>query len=333
MLAWREDQAKKPAPAAREAPPAGSFAADIVEYGKRRAAMPTIGRTLNVLHGCAAALGRDRARNSITTRDIDVWIQTLIADGQTPASIRKYLYTLQPFFKILNGPDGHNPIAKAWKPKAPKYGEPRALPYDVIARILGELPLIRKFSRYSASPSYSAYRLRVLAYTGIPPGVLGKLSPADLIDVDRGIVHLPARLKGAGVEARSIPLTEQGIAELRGFIAIGAIGPYSTSSLNRTYQAAAKRAGIVDAAGDVSTHTYDLRHSFGTAIYRLTRDIATVGRFLGHADGSPLTLRYALGANQDVDRAAAALASAHFAAAIAAQSAHPPAPALVAVAL
>jgi hypothetical protein len=51
-------------------------------------------------------------------------------------------------------------------------------------------------------------------------------------------------------------------------------------------------------------------------LYRETRDLATVGRFLGHADGSKETLRYALGARRDVDIAAAALVSARFAAAI-----------------
>ena len=49
---------------------------------------------------------------------------------------------------------------------------------------------------------------------------------------------------------------------------------------------------------------YDLRHSFGAEIYRLTGDLATVARFLGHAPGSTVTARYALGANAHVDRAA-----------------------------
>jgi hypothetical protein len=51
---------------------------------------------------------------------------------------------------------------------------------------------------------------------------------------------------------------------------------------------------------------YDLRHSFGAELYRRTGDLATVARFLGHAPGSTVTARYALGANAHVDRAAAA---------------------------
>ena len=39
-------------------------------------------------------------------------------------------------------------------------------------------------------------------------------------------------------------------------------------------------------------------------------DLATVGRLLSHAEGSIVTHRYAMGANQDVDRAALAAVAA-----------------------
>jgi integrase len=177
------------------------------------------------------------------------------------------------------------------------------------------MDLVNRYSRNSAAPSWSAYRLRVLAYTGLPPGVLGKLSAID-VELAGAVVHLPARLKGDEVEARSIPLTAQGVAAFRAFAAIGAWGSFNVAGVNRAWRSAARRAGFVDERGKVSTHVYDLRHSFGTMLYRETRDLATVGRFLGHADGSKETLRYALGARRDVDIAAAALVSARFAAAI-----------------
>lgn len=55
---------------------------------------------------------------------------------------------------------------------------------------------------------------------------------------------------------------------------------------------------------DPRIRLYDLRHSFGAELYRRTGDLATVARFLGHADGSTVTARYALGANAQVDQAA-----------------------------
>ena len=49
---------------------------------------------------------------------------------------------------------------------------------------------------------------------------------------------------------------------------------------------------------------YDLRHSFLTMLYRVTKDLATVARFALHANVA-MSQRYTAGALQDVDRAAA----------------------------
>ena len=91
----------------------------------------------------------------------------------------------------------------------------------------------------------------------------------------------------------------------------GGLVTFSGDALAKTYRSAARRAGgaLVDVNGAPITHLYDLRHSFGTAMYRKTGDLATVGRFLGHAKNSPLTARYAMGAERDVDLDAAAAMS------------------------
>ena len=69
---------------------------------------------------------------------------------------------------------------------------------------------------------------------------------------------------------------------------------------------------VIDRAGldPATVHLYDLRHSFLTEVYRAKGDLATVGRFGLHAEGSKVTARYAKGANQAVDVAAAAAVSA-----------------------
>jgi len=314
MVKWREDQAKKPA-APVDAPPADSFAADILEFTRRRAAQPTIRVLGQILERWASALGRDRRRDSITSAELEITMQGWQLSGLAGVSVRKRVSTLQSFYRHMNGADGYNPARFAKKPKRPKYSEPRAVAYEVIEQILGALTLTKVRSRDRA-PHAGAYRLRVIAYTGIPPGVLGALTSTD-VDLAGAIVHLPERLKGDEVEARSIPLTVQGVDAFRDFARVKAWGEYNVGGLNRTWRRAAKRAGIVDSAGRVTTHLYDLRHSFGTMLYRETRDLATVGRFLGHAPGSPYTQRYALGANRDVDRAAAQIASERLAAAIA----------------
>jgi hypothetical protein len=47
-----------------------------------------------------------------------------------------------------------------------------------------------------------------------------------------------------------------------------------------------------------------LRHSYLNEVYRVTHDLATVARLALHKPGSPITARYAAGANEDVDAAA-----------------------------
>ncbi len=314
MLAWREDQAKRaPAPVVTATPPADSFAADIVHFGKRRAAAVSITQHVATLESFAATLGRDRRSTSITAAEIQIVAQAWLARGLAPVTVRRYLSDLQGFFTELYGAAA-NPVRQVKKPKAPKYGEPRALDYDVIEHILAHVERRRTGGR----PSLAYYRLRALAYTGIPPGVLGQLTRPDLHLAD-ALVDLPARLKGDGVEARTIPVTAQGVESLQELVRVGGLGRFDPTGSNRSWQTGAIRAGVVDETGAVVTTQYDLRHSFGTMLYRLTRDIATVGRFLGHAEGSPITLRYALGAHRDVDRAAAGLASERIAAAIAEQ--------------
>jgi integrase len=319
MIAWRESYVGTPTPARLEVPSAGSFAADIADYARRCAAKPTITGLVGILERWAGALGRDRSRASITRAEIEIVAQAWIVAGLKPVTVRKYCFTLQGFYGVLNGDDGDNPVRRVVKPNRPKYGEPRALEYETIEHILGTIAITCHKPKIGLAPNKSAYRLRVLACTGLPPGVLGQLRPID-VKLAAAIVELPERLKGDEVEARAIPLTDQGVAAFRDFAQVNAWGSFNVPGLNRVYQRAAVRAGVVDpTTGQSATTQYDLRHSFGTMLYRETRDIATVGRFLGHAEGSPFTLRYALGAHRDVDRAAAAAVSARLAAASAAE--------------
>jgi integrase len=182
----------------------------------------------------------------------------------------------------------------------------RELSLKVGAAALGiSRSTIKRWRRATAPPpppqaALCGPRIRALAYTGLPPGVLGQLSVGD-VDWDAGIVRLPSRVKGEGVAAREIPLTMQGLDALRALDAVGGwhFGAQTITALNRSFKRAAAKAGVT------GTSLYALRHSFGAELYRQTRDLATVGRFLGHAEGSPMTARYAMGANADVDRAAA----------------------------
>ena len=323
MQAWRAEQ--QAAHGASLAAPGGSFADEIRKYLARHATMPTLAQRTKHLELWARELGRDRRSDSITGDEIiavmNRWAVTptvigkgdrgrpSAADGLSPATRRKRRTALQSFFAAKNGAGGYNPVKAVPIPEEPK-PEARHLDFATIARILAAMPGER--STTPGAPmqtSLAGIRAAVLAHTGIPPGLLRKVSAADLVLVGAGALRVRARLKGAGVEARTLPLTAAGLAAWKAFHAANAYGAFSITALNRSFKRACARAGL-----EASTVTlYDLRHSFLTQLYKTTGDLATVGRFGLHADGSRVTARYAQGANRDVDIAAAAAMSADLA--------------------
>lgn len=299
MRAWRDDQVAR---FGGDRTAAGSFAADVATYLERVKAMPSYRQRQAHLDLWLNELGRDRPRRSITTEEIDIvlqgWLETL-----APGTVRKRRTALQSFFAKMNGKKSRlvNPVKGAENPKEPK-AEARGLDYLALERALAAMPDQRDTKKgLPPRVNLSKIRARVIAYTGIPPGMLKTVRTTDL-QLTAGKVRMLPRHKGEGVEARTITLTADGLAAFQAFHAANAYGPFATESLNRSFKRGCKRAGLDPA----TVHLYDLRHSFLAQVYRVTRDLATVGRLGLHAEGSKVTARYARGANEVVDAAAAA---------------------------
>ncbi len=290
---WREDQRAKHRPAG-----SGTFEADVQDYLERVAAMPSYKERAYYLALWLDALGRSRSRHSITPHEIDrqlqIWLTT-----HAPMTVRHRRTALQSFFVKLDGKFGSNPVRASANPKVPP-AEPRGLDYPTIAKVLAAMPTHQDVKPGAEDkPALGRLRVAVLAYTGMPPGMLRTLTAHD-IDLKAGTLRQPARTKGHGAAGRTIPLTADGLTALKAFDAAKAYGAFSVGRLNYSFKRACKRLQI-----DPRVRLYDLRHSFGRELYRLTRDLATVARFLGHAPGSTITARYADGANASVDAAAA----------------------------
>jgi len=145
------------------------------------------------------------------------------------------------------------------------------------------------------TPAKTAARLRVLAYTGIPPAQIGALQRAD-IDWQGGTVLVRPRRKGAGAPPRRHPLTAAGLAALEAFAAVDAFGPFNTSSAHHAFRRAVDRycrrleddpatheAGVALRVQLADVRPYDLRHSFLTAVYAVA-DRSIVQAFGSHAD-------------------------------------------------
>jgi integrase len=302
MSGWREMQQKQ---FGGTQAVGRSFTEDIAWYLTHQRSMPTYAQRVAHLALWAQALGRDRRTDSITETEIDLILQGWLTAGLANGTVRKRRTALQSFFVKLNGAGGTNPVKGTRNPKPPK-PEARALDYLVIERILAAMPIYRDVAKGTArQPSHSTIRARVMAYTGLPPGILATIVPDDL-SFSAATVHVVPRGKGAGIEARTLSLTPEALAAFKDFHAANAYGDFAIESLNRAFKRAVKKIGL----NPRTVHLYDLRHSFLTQLYRTTGDEATVARLGLHAEGSPITKRYTMGAHRDVDEAAVAAFSA-----------------------
>jgi integrase len=312
---WREDQRTKYAKVRRAG---GSFAADIEVYLSRVAAMSTLNQRRTHLELWAAALGRDRPRHSITSTEIDAVMQRWLStpsnqpdpdvrgrrgrpsapSGLAPATVRKRRTALLSLFVKLDGKTASNPVRGTFNPQGPE-AEARGADYATLARVFAAMPDYRDTKKgQPKKPNLAKVRASVIAYTGVAPGELMKVTRAD-VNIAAKTVRLPPRRKGKGAAARTLHLSAPALEAFRALIAADAFCTFAPGPVNVSFKRACRR---VDVTG---LHLYDLRHSYGAELYRQTGDLPTVGRALGHAPGSKVTHRYTKAAHEAVDAAAA----------------------------
>ncbi len=287
MRAWVDDQKQL---WKKTGPSRGSFAADVAEYLSRIVAIRSYAQFAAYFEHWLEALGRTRPRRTITSAEIDQTMQRWEDAGIGAATLRKRRTALMALWNRLDGKEAPNPLRGARVPRVAK-PEARAMPYATIGRILSALPTATEKQRARRR------RLTVLAFTGIPPGMLAGVTPSDL-DLKAKTVRVRPRRKGHGVEARTLPLIPDGVLAFKAFHEAGDYGPFRTDVLNRAFRQAAASVGVRGVTA------YDLRHSFATALYKEVKDLDTVARFLQHSSIA-LTQRYAKAALGDVDKAAA----------------------------
>jgi integrase len=198
-----------------------------------------------------------------------------VAKPLSASTVNKRLRALENMWTVLDGRKAHNPareVPDATEPDA----LPRGLSYAVIERIL-----------HSMADSQTRARLRVMAYTGLAQVELAGITPADL-DLTRGAVLVRRRRKGRhGKAALPVlhPLTADALTAFHDFVRLGCWGAFSVSSMWKSFRLAASRAGYT------GLRPYDLRHSYGTAVYHATGDLATTQGLLRQRS-SVTTLRY-----------------------------------------
>lgn len=195
------------------------------------------------------------------------------------SAVNKRRTALMHLFTVLDGKSAPNPVKDV-----PKFREPdplpKGLPYSAITalwKVMGDTP--------------SRARLMVLAYTGITHRQLEQLTAGD---VTSATVIVPGRQKGAGTRARVLPLTADGVRAFKAMQRTDAWGTFSRSSLRKVFRAACRKVPALAPIADRLT-PYDLRHSFGTEVYRISGDMRATQVLMGHSSPT-LTHRYTLAA-------------------------------------
>jgi integrase len=290
LEAWRETQQRK----LRRAKPApglkGTLEADVARYLAEWGATchpNTVEQRTRHLQLWADAFPR-RLRLTITTAEIRAqlaeWERHGLPVGEraqqrkrgvthlAPATVNKVRQSLYQLYAHLDAGTGlENPVAAVPTRKPPEL-EPRGLDPVLVRQALAQLPR-----------SKTKARLIVMAFTGLRPEEVRRIERRDWSP--RAPRQMFVRTAKGGMRVVH-PLTRSGAAAMRYFASREAFGGFSDAPLARMWKAA-----VHAVAPDVDSSPYDLRHTYGTELYRATRDIKATQAGLRQKSVS-MTMRY-----------------------------------------
>lgn len=239
----------------------------------------------------------DTPRDLITSAQIrkirDRWAtdarSTIDSRPLSAGRVNRLMATLSNLWTILDGRGAPNPC-RGIAPLTESMGPVRDIPKAELDKILTALSDRGKPVPGGGWPKGSKTRARilVLAATGLPNSTLGKLRPED-VDLRNRLIYRPARNKGSGVEASAQPITKAAVDAFKLFIKLDCWGPFSRSSLRKSFVLAAKKAGITR-----PIRPYDLRHTFLTQLAKASGDEAAIMDIAQHSKIST-TRRYTRG--------------------------------------
>lgn len=279
---WRLDT---PASLGLNQRPAVTLASDVEPYLRQIADRPRlVAERRQQLEWWVARLGHFR-RDAITPAEVRAALAAL-RRTHAASTCNHYRQALFSLYRSLDGRDSPNPVRDVTPFTSPP-PEARGLSYDVVCRILDAMSdqgsaMVKGKARAAASAA--KVRCRVLASTRLRPSELMRYRPEHWNRTTQTLVVYT----GKGGRTRTIPLSAPAAEALADLEAVGAIGPFSTSTVRRAFIRAAARIGIH------GVRPYDLRHSYGTALYRIAGDTRLVKDVLGHSD-TRMTERYTLG--------------------------------------
>lgn len=250
-------------------------------------------------HWCDA-LGETIATLSLDARAIKqqraAWLS---AEAFSPKHLNNMLHALRAVFKT-NYPKEPNPAADV-PVLTVKYTDARAIPDALVDRIIDGMADTRW---PGGPPNLAKLRFRIMRETGFPQAMIRRVQPHHL-NFRAKTVYTEMRLKGRGVVAATLPLTDAGVKAWRALVRAGGLGHFSTRSLAYCWTRAIERTKAAWDAEQAKkprpkpwplpddVRAYDMRHTFGTvALIENDGDLEAVANLMRHANINT-TRRYA----------------------------------------
>ena len=294
MKQWQEDQRSE---LRREdlRPVRGTLAADIPTYLERMQGLllhPSDRK--HEIEAWLAVFGH-RRRDSIEDHEIEQQIRDWQGKGVAASTIRHRLSALSKLYKELDGRRAYNPVTSVERPAEPRPGA-NALPLERVIKVFDALA--ERVAKNNRGWQTLA-RLRVIAETGMRHSQLMRLQPHDVwLDHQPPIVAV--NTPGKGGKPHWKPLTERGVEAFQLFIEKNAFGPFSQSSIYKSWKLACQDADVP------FFNPYRLRHTWATTLRAGGLDLADVQELVGHTSAKT-TARYAMVATQKIMGAVGAL--------------------------
>ena len=235
---------------------------------------------------CVEFFGEGRDLSSITSADMDDFIQWLKAQDLAPSTIRQKVSVMSRAF--------HHFHRRGNLKGVPVYELPR-IGDNTRDRVVTEEEFQTLCAAHADQPLVAAL-WTVLMDTGARPSELREVCSPDLRD---DLLTLRETKNG---KSRTIPLTPRALAAMK--LAIERtdgipFGWASKDAIRHRWAYARERMGLSHDEGFIP---YALRHTCATRLYAKTRDLMLVQRWMGHED-IKMTLRYAKLQPGDLERA------------------------------
>jgi integrase len=271
----------------------GTFDADAIAYLEKVEALPTYKQRKQHITLWAACFA-GRRRRKITSGEIRAQRERWLLEGLAPHTVNLRLRALSNLWTVLDGRRAPNPVRDVPEAVEPD-PEPRSIPYWLATRIVEALPARAVLERAQA---------HVMIATGLTPVELSRLASRHWHADDR-LLFVQGRRKGQGGATRLIPLSEDAIAALTQLDAAAGWERLPSKQFYRVFRRACERTAddplTIDAMlrGRLRVLTaYDLRHTYATALYRISGDAHAAAQMLGHRS-KQTTARYIQAALQE----------------------------------